>query len=147
MTKLPLAPPDRLIVALDVPSKAEARELVDELDGVVSFFKVGYQLFIAEGMAFVRELVGRGLRVFLDLKMDDVGETISLAVREIAKNKVDFLTIHGGAATARAAVAGRGDAALPKILSVTLLTSMNQQDLADLGLLGQKGKFAGLEEY
>ena len=86
---------ERLIVALDVATKAAARKLVSDLHGEVSFFKVGYQLFLAEGMSFVRELIAQGNRVFLDLKVDDVEETIMLAVREMTKNKVSFLTIHG----------------------------------------------------
>ena len=79
-------PQERLIVALDVPTRAEALGIVGQLDGLVTFYKVGYQLFVAEGMSFVRELMERGLRVFLDLKMDDVDETISSAVREVARN-------------------------------------------------------------
>ncbi len=147
---------ERLIVALDVATKAEARKLVSDLQGEVSFFKVGYQLFLAEGMFFVRELIGQGNRVFLDLKMDDVEETIMLAVREMTKNKVSFLTIQGNTATARAAVRGRGQESRqeprqeprPQILSVTLLTSLNDQDLRDLGLLGGTNKkFTSLDEY
>ena len=138
---------DRLIVALDVRTQDEARALVNELDTRVSFFKVGYQLFLATGMPFVRELVNRGKEVFLDLKMDDVEETISLAVRVITEENVRFLTIHGNSATARAAGYGRGAATYPKILSVTLLTSLDRQDLIDLGLLGTKGRFSTLDEY
>lgn len=138
---------DRLIVALDVATKAEALRLVEDLDGLVSFFKVGYQLFLAEGMGFVRELVRGGKRVFLDLKMDDVEETISLAVAIIAAENVRFLTIHGSGATARAAHEGRGPSDYPKILSVTLLTSLDHQDLIDLNILGEKGRFTTLDDY
>ena len=148
--KNPKEAKERLIVALDVATKAAARKLVSDLHGEVSFFKVGYQLFLAEGMSFVRELIGQGNRVFLDLKMDDVEETIMLAVREMTKNKVSFLTIQGNSATARAAVRGRGQAQEPRlhILSVTLLTSLNDQDLRDLGLLGETNtKFTSLDEY
>jgi len=140
-------PKDRLILALDVATADEANRLVDELDGLVSFYKVGYQLFLATGMQFVRDLVSGGKRVFLDLKMDDVEETITQGVREIAKNDVDFLTIHGNGATARAAIEGRGDNDRPKILSVTLLSSLDEQDLIDLGILGKKGKFKSLDQY
>ena len=143
---------ERLIVALDVATKAAARKLVSDLHGEVSFFKVGYQLFLAEGMSFVRELIAQGNRVFLDLKVDDVEETIMLAVREMTKNKVSFLTIQGNTATARAAVRGRGQEPRqeprPQILSVTLLTSLNDQDLRDLGILGGTNKkFTSLDEY
>jgi len=138
---------DRIIMALDVPTKEKALELVDELEGNVSFFKVGYQLFVAEGMSFVRELIKREKRVFLDLKMDDVGETITLAVEQIAKHNVSLLTVHGNGATARAALRGRGLSSQPKILSLTLLTSLDTTDLRDLGLLGEHAKCKTLGEY
>lgn len=146
----PAFPQDRLIVALDVRTKAEAMGLVGDLEGLVSFFKVGYQLFLAEGMDFVRELGRQGKRVFLDLKMDDVEETIALAVEIIAGANARFLTIHGTGATAKAAHEGRGSNEYPKILSVTLLTSLDQQDLVDLGILGslkREGRFRSLEDY
>jgi len=140
-------PHERLIVALDVPTRAEALGIVGQLDGLITFYKVGYQLFVAEGMPFVRELLERGLRVFLDLKMDDVDETITSAVREVARNEVNLLTLHGGAATVRAAVAGRGVSQLPKLLSVTLLSSVGEQDLVDFQILGSNARFSTLMEY
>ena len=140
-------PRDRLIVALDVATKAEALEIVQDLSGLISFYKIGYQLFLAEGMGFVRELIQRKIRIFLDFKMDDVEETITNAVREITKNDVQLLTLHGNGATARAAVVGRGDSTIPKLLSVTLLSSLDTQDLIDLGILGTRGKFKSLMEY
>lgn len=143
----PQASGDRLIVALDVATRSEALGIVDRLDGLVTFYKVGYQLFVAEGMSFVRELLGRGLRVFLDLKMDDVDETIASAVREVARNSVHLLTLHGGAATVRAAVAGRGSAPLPQLLSVTLLSSLGEQDLIDFQVVGPTARFRNLLEY
>ncbi len=138
---------DRLIVALDVYSSQEARAIIDELSGLVSCYKVGYQLFLAEGMCLVDELVAQGLRVFLDLKMDDVEETIANGVREITRHGVQLLTILGSGATARAAGRGRGDSAVPKILSVTLLSSLDARDLTELGLLGQDKKFTSLDDY
>ncbi|MGQ0764274.1 MAG: orotidine-5'-phosphate decarboxylase [Gemmatimonadota bacterium] len=138
---------DRLIVALDVPTRAEALALTEELQGITRFYKVGYQLFIAAGLSLVHELIERGHRVFLDLKMDDVGETISLAVREIARASVDLITVNGGAATVRAAVKGRGDRQLPRILSLTLLSSMNEADLAELHLVGPTARFRTTDEY
>jgi orotidine-5'-phosphate decarboxylase len=140
-------PRDRLIVALDVPTRAEALGLVSQLDGLVTFFKVGYQLFVAEGMPLVRELLDRGLRVFLDLKLDDVDETIASAVREIARNQVHLLTLHGGVATVRAAVAGRADSLFPKLLSVTLLSSLGETDLIDFQIVGPNARFKNLMEY
>lgn len=140
-------PRDRLIVALDVPTRAEAENLIASLEGIVSFYKIGLQLFLAEGMSFVRSVTESGKRVFLDLKMDDVEETITQAVREIAKSNIHFLTIHGSGATARAAIAGRSGAEMPKVLSVTLLSSLDQRDLIDLQILGDKGKFKTLDEY
>jgi len=123
---------DRLIVALDVDATERALDIVRELDGLVSFFKVGYQLFITEGLTFVRRLIDGNKRVFLDLKMDDVEETIRRAVANIAATKVEFLTIHGSGATVRAAREGRGGRKEPRLLSVTLLSSLDANDLKDL---------------
>ena len=138
---------DRIIMALDVASADSARQLVDELEGHISFFKVGYQLFVAEGMSFVQELIERDKKVFLDIKMDDIGETITLTVEGIAKHNVSLLTVHGNGATARAALKGRGSSLWPKILSLTLLTSLDTTDLRDLGLLGAHSQCKTLDEY
>jgi orotidine-5'-phosphate decarboxylase len=143
----PPQPRDRLIVALDVATRDEARAVVESLEGSVSFFKVGYQLFVAEGMDIVRALVNAGKRVFLDLKMDDIEETITLAVREIAKNTVSFLTVFGNGATVRAAKTGRGTAAHPKILQITALTSVSEQDLIELGFIGPDKPLKTIDEY
>jgi len=123
---------DRLIVALDVDTAKKALDIIEDLNGLVSFFKVGYQLFIAEGLTFVRRLIEGNNRVFLDLKMDDVEETIRRAVANIAASEVEFLTIHGSGATVRAARDGRGAWEKPKLLSVTLLSSLDANDLKDL---------------
>jgi len=123
---------DRLIVALDVDTTKKALDIIEDLNGLVSFFKVGYQLFIAEGLTFVRRLIEGNNRVFLDLKMDDVEETIRRAVANIAASEVEFLTIHGSGATVRAARDGRGAREKPKLLSVTLLSSLDANDLKDL---------------
>lgn len=122
-----------LIVALDVPSPAEALELVEKIGSAVDFYKVGMELYAAAGMDFVRKLAGRGKRVFLDLKLYDISETVKRATRRIAgSGAVTFLTVHGSKATMQAAVEGRGEAAT-KLLAVTVLTSFDQDDLADLG--------------
>jgi orotidine-5'-phosphate decarboxylase len=123
---------DRIMVALDVDSAEEARLLVAKLGGQIGFYKVGMELYAAAGMDFVRELVGRGKDVFLDMKYYDIGETVKRAVRVAARSGVRFLTVHGSSQVMRAALEGRGDAGL-KLLAVTVLTSFDQQDLADMG--------------
>jgi orotidine-5'-phosphate decarboxylase len=121
-----------VIVALDVESAGDARALVTRLGSSVSFYKVGMELYAAAGMDFVRELIAGGKDVFLDLKLYDIGETVKRAVRQVARTGVRFLTVHGSSAVMRAAVEGRGRSPL-KLLAVTVLTSFDQQDLADLG--------------
>ncbi|HTQ52871.1 MAG TPA: orotidine-5'-phosphate decarboxylase [Bryobacteraceae bacterium] len=123
---------NRIIVALDVDSAAEARTLVTRLGARVGFYKVGMELYAAAGMDFVRELVGQGKDVFLDQKYFDIGETVRRAVRVAARGGARFLTVHGSSQVMRAAREGRGDSAL-KILAVTVLTSFNQDDLTDMG--------------
>ena len=121
-----------IIVALDLESADAARALVDRLGGDVSFYKVGLELYTAAGMEFVRELVAKGKNVFLDLKLYDIGETVKRAVARIAATGVRFTTVHGSGAVMRAAVEGRGNSGL-QLLAVTVLTSFDQEDLADLG--------------
>ena len=121
-----------LIVALDFESAAKARELVSRLGNHISFYKVGLELYAAAGMEFVRELIGQGKDVFLDLKLYDIGETVKRAVAQVAASGVRFTTVHGSKVIMRAAVEGRGSAPL-KLLGVTVLTSFDQDDLADLG--------------
>lgn len=121
-----------LIVALDFESAAKARELVSRLRDHISFYKVGLELYAAAGMEFVRELIGQGKDVFLDLKLYDIGETVKRAVAQVAASGVRFTTVHGSKVIMRAAVEGRGSAPL-KLLAVTVLTSFDQDDLADLG--------------
>lgn len=147
MTNVTLAPKDRLIVALDVSTREDALRFVDELGDAVSFVKVGYELFISQGWSIVDEVSRRGLNVFLDLKIDDIPETITRSVKHIAANSaVRLLTIHGGAKTATAARAGKGTSAL-QLLQVTLLTSMNEDDLRSMYLLGEAWKFKSVPEY
>lgn len=138
---------DRLIVALDFDSGRDALGLVRTLEGAATFFKVGYELFVSAGPAIVQELCEAGNRVFLDLKMNDVDETIIRSVRKVAGyDGVEFLTIYGTAATVEAAVKGKGESAL-KLLQVTLLTSMGASDLEEMLLLGPDRRFQTVDEY
>jgi orotidine-5'-phosphate decarboxylase len=121
-----------IIVALDFDSATEARQLVERLGGHISFYKVGLELYTAAGMQFVRELTAQGKDVFLDLKLYDIGETVKRAVARIAASGVRFTTVHGSRAVMRAAAEGKGGSEL-KLLAVTVLTSFDQDDLADLG--------------
>jgi len=121
-----------IIVALDVESAAEARELVARLGSHVNFYKVGMELYAAAGMEVVRELLAQGKEVFLDQKFYDIPETVKRAVAQVAKTGVRFLTVHGSASIMRAAVEGRGSSNL-KLLAVTVLTSFGPEDLDDLG--------------
>ena len=126
---------DRLIVALDVPSIEEARALIDKLDGVVSFFKLGLWLQFAAGFdGLVTELRNKNKRVFLDAKMYDIGETVKQGVARAAERGVTFVTVHGDSEIMKAAVAGRGDSPL-KIFAISVLTSVDQDGLRDLGYL------------
>jgi orotidine-5'-phosphate decarboxylase len=121
-----------IIVALDVDSPAAALSLVDSIGDAVSFYKVGLELYAAAGMPFVRELKSRGLRVFLDLKLYDIGETVKRAVAQIATNDIDLLTVHAMRPVMAAAVEGRGASALG-LLGVTVLTSFDEADLKNEG--------------
>ena len=122
---------ERLIVALDFDSREEALSLVELLGERIGIYKVGYQLFMREGMSFVKELVGLEKRVFLDLKMGDIDRTIAAALRAVPEG-VEFVTINGGKATVAAAKAGRGERDRPLILSLTFLSSLDQNDLRAL---------------
>ncbi len=127
-----MKPQDRIIVALDVPTRAEAFRFVDELDGLISFFKVGLELLLGGGLD---ELVARlaGKRIFVDLKLpDDIPATIGNVVRIAAEAGVKFLTLsHSvGAATFQAAVKGRGSHPSPEFLWVPILSSMDSADFA-----------------
>lgn len=124
-----------LIVALDLEA-GEARSLVARLGPAIDFYKVGLELFSAEGPGFVRELTGAGKQVFVDLKMYDIGETVKRATRRIAELGASLLTVHAHPQVIRAARAGAEGTQL-KILAVTVLTSFGQSDLEDLGVTGR----------
>jgi orotidine-5'-phosphate decarboxylase len=124
---------ERLIVALDLPSLGEARSMVQSLDGLVYTFKIGLTLQLAAGAeSFITELISKGKKVFLDYKYYDIPETIQTAVKRAADLGVTFLTVHGNGEIIQAAVRGRGDSSL-KILSVTVLTSLDASDIRDMG--------------
>jgi orotidine-5'-phosphate decarboxylase len=130
---------DRLIVALDVPGRADALKLVQSLGDAVTFYKVGLQLFTAEGPELVRELVTSQRKVFLDLKLHDIPNTVAEAVRSAAALGVSMLTVHasGGSKMLRAAVeAAAQSEARPIVLAVTVLTSMSGDRLAEVGISG-----------
>lgn len=131
---------DKLIVALDLPSSAEARALVARLGGEVSFYKIGLELLFTGGLDLAQELKRSGKRVFLDMKLLDIGNTVERAVATAARLGVDFLTVHGhDRKTLDAAVKGRAKAPL-KLLAVTVLTSLDAADLAEQGTTLQPGE-------
>lgn len=121
-----------IIIALDCDTAAEARSIVDATSKTVGFYKVGLELYAAAGMEFVRELIKRRKKVFLDLKLNDIGETVRRSTAVIAKSGVSLLTVHAEPQVMRAAVAGRGTGKL-KILGVTVLTSLDQVDVHEMG--------------
>lgn len=130
---MPLAANERLIVALDVPRAQDALALADALGDAVSFYKIGLELFAAgEGRQLLTEFKKRGCRVFVDLKLFDVPETVARATAQIAAAGADFLTVHGNDAMMRAAAAAAAETEL-KVLAVTALTSLDDGDLRDLG--------------
>ena len=123
---------ERLIVGLDVPTLAEAEKVVRDLDGAVSFYKIGYQLAFAGGLDFARELASGGKKVFLDMKLLDIDNTVAKGVESIVKMGVSMLTLHAYPKAMRAAVeAARGSELT--LLGVTVLTSMDEQDLVEAG--------------
>jgi len=122
---------ERLIFALDVPSRDDAMRLVTTLGEAVSFYKLGLELFMAGGFfELMDRLAEQGKKVMVDLKFFDVPETVRLAVRQLAKHRPYFATVHGNDAILAAAAGEKGPV---RILAVTVLTSLDQGDLTDLG--------------
>lgn len=120
---------DRLIVALDVPDALEGHALAEKLGDAVSFYKIGLGMLTGGGMALANELKDEhGKRIFMDLKLFDIGATIEAAVRGLSRFDLDFLTVHGDPYVVRAAREGAGDSSL-NILAVTILTSLDRDDL------------------
>ena len=124
-------PDYRLIVALDHPNAIAATQLVGQLGDSVGFYKIGLGMLTGGGLALAGELKDRGKRVFLDMKLFDIGATVEKAVAGLAQFGLDFLTVHGDPQVVRAAVTGRGTAPT-KILAVTILTSLDRSDLDDM---------------
>ena len=122
---------ERLIMALDVPGAAEAKALVQELDDSVLFYKIGLELFMSGGyFELIEWLKEREKKIFVDLKLFDVPETVARAVRSLSGRGVEFTTVHGNDAIMQAAAKEKGTL---KILAVTVLTSLDRGDLDDLG--------------
>src|SRR6516162_7954511 len=124
-------PRDRLIVALDVPSVDAAEAIVTRLGDTVSFYKIGYQLAFAGGLDYAPKLIGAGKRVFLDLKLHDISNTVAQGVKSVARLGATFLTVHAYPQTMRAAVEAREGGL--RILGVTVLTSYDDSDLKAAG--------------
>jgi orotidine-5'-phosphate decarboxylase len=123
---------ERLIVALDLPSVAEAEAMVSCLGDAVGFYKIGYQLAFAGGLSFAAGLIAAGKQVFLDLKLHDIGNTVTKGVESVAQVGATFLTVHAYPQTMKAAVEGKKGSTL-RILAVTVLTSYDDADLAAAG--------------
>ncbi len=134
----PADPIDRLIVALDYPSGDDAMRLVDELAGACRWFKVGMELYYAAGSSIIDRLLERDLKVFLDLKLHDIPNTVAGAVRSIGRTGASLLTIHagGGERMMQAAAEAAKLPGAPELLAVTVLTSMDAADLAGAGVTG-----------
>jgi orotidine-5'-phosphate decarboxylase len=130
---------DRLIVALDVSSASQARQIVQSIGDAATTYKVGKQLFTAEGPQLVRDLIASGRKVFLDLKYHDIPNTVGAAVRSAAELGVAMLTVHasGGSTMLKsAAEAATQSPARPMVLAVTVLTSLSDSDLPEIGVSG-----------
>ena len=128
---------ERLIVALDVSTAREAQALVQRIGDSAGIYKVGLQLFTHEGPRVIRDLVGSGRRVFLDLKLHDIPNTVSHAVKAAVELGAHMLTVHasGGTAVLRAATEAAGNRL--SILAVTVLTSLNDEDMQEIGVSGR----------
>jgi orotidine-5'-phosphate decarboxylase len=128
---------DQIIVALDVPDSRHALEIVERLDGLIQWFKVGLELYVSEGNAVVSKLREKGCSVFLDLKLHDIPNTVAGAVRSASRAGAQMLTIHAGGGPAMmqaAAEAAAGLDSAPQLLAVTVLTSMDAAQLQAVGV-------------
>jgi len=131
---IPEAMSERLIVALDLPTIEAAGQLVRQLDGIITFYKIGLWLLFAPGAErFIDGLIAQGRRVFLDAKMYDIGETVKQGVSRAVERGVSFVTVHGDPEIMRAAVEGKGGAKHTRILAISVLTSLNDQAMREMG--------------
>ena len=122
----------RLIVPLDLPTVDEARDMVERLGDAVSFYKIGLELLASDGMGLAHELKASGKQIFLDWKLHDIGATVERSARVLAQSGCDLLTVHAEPQVMQSAVKARGGSSL-KILAVTVLTSLNDADLIEMG--------------
>ncbi|MDP3102534.1 MAG: orotidine-5'-phosphate decarboxylase [Phenylobacterium sp.] len=122
----------RLIVPLDLPTVEQAREMVAAIGEAASFYKIGLELFASDGMTLARELKAQGKQIFLDWKLHDIGTTVQRSTAVLADSGCDFLTVHGEPQVMEAAVRGKGRSSL-KVLAVTVLTSLSDADLIEMG--------------
>jgi orotidine-5'-phosphate decarboxylase len=130
-----IEPRDRLIVGLDVPTVGEAEAIVERLGDSVTFYKIGLQLIFAGGLALAERLAKSGKKIFLDVKLLDIDNTVEGAIQNIARMGMTFVTVHAYPQAMRAAVTARGTSSLG-LLGVTVLTSMDDGDLAAAGYAG-----------
>jgi orotidine-5'-phosphate decarboxylase len=126
-----IEPRDRLIVALDFHTVEEARAMVTRLGDTVSFYKIGYQLALAGGLSYAQELIGSGKKLFVDMKLHDIGNTVAAGVKSVSRIGATFLTVHAYPQTMKAAAAARGGGL--RVLAVTVLTSYDDADLKSAG--------------
>ena len=142
---VPATMAERLIVALDVPTIDGAVRLVGQLDGIVSFYKVGLWLLFAPGAErFIDGLIGQGKRVFLDAKMYDIGETVRQGVARATERGVSIVTVHGDPEIMRAAVAGKAGSQRTKVFAISVLTSLNDAAVREMGYALSVAELIGL---
>ena len=134
---MPIEPRDRLIVALDFHTVEEARAMVTRLGDTVSFYKIGYQLALAGGLSYAEELIGSGKKLFVDMKLHDIGNTVAAGVKSVSRIGATFLTVHAYPQTMKAAATARGGGL--RVLAVTVLTSYDDADLKSAGYIMSVG--------
>jgi len=126
-----IEPRERLIVALDLDTVEEARAMVARLGDAVSFYKIGYQLALSGGLSYAAELIGAGKKLFVDMKLHDIGNTVAAGVKSVSRIGATFLTVHAYPQTMKAAAAAREGGL--RVLAVTVLTSYDDADLKAAG--------------